>query len=58
MYVTDRYISSDPVPFSLSPDAAALDMANVQAERLDLRLKQTVGNTPYFTPLDSIILVV
>lgn len=58
MYVTDHYISSDPAPFSLSLDPAAFDMTDVQAERSDLHLKQTIGNTPHFTPLDSIILVV
>ena len=58
MYVAEGYVGSDPGHVSALLDAAAFDRAGVQAERLDLPLKQTLGSTPYFTPLGSIILVV
>jgi len=58
MYVAEGYVGSDPGPFSLSLDSTAFDPTDVQARQLDLHLKHTIGNTPYFTPLGSIILVV
>ena len=58
MHVAEGYVGSDPGPLSLLLESATGDLDNVPARRLDLHLKQTMGSTPYFTPLGSIILVV
>ena len=58
MYLAEGTVSSDPMHSSAWLDSAAFDRAGVQAGRLALPLKQTMGSTPYFTPLGGIILLV